>query len=151
MKKKIIAIDDEPLIAVLMKEIIEEDSELEVAQIATEKNEFVYFVENGSFDAGIVDISVGGREGGLELLQIIKDKALQIPLIMLSAHDELLYAPKCLQAGARGYINKKHICTDIGPCLKQVFDGHYFVSGDKGDFIVKEYLKFSNPVGIQSL
>jgi len=136
MKKKIIVFDDEPLIAILMKEIIEEDEGLEIAQMVVEKDEFLNLVGQGSLDAGIIDISVGGRrEGGLELLKMIRNKAINLPLIILSAHDEHLYALKCLQAGAKGYINKKYICTDVVKCLKQVFDGHLFVSGDRGDQI----------------
>jgi DNA-binding NarL/FixJ family response regulator len=150
MKKKIIVLDDEPLIAILMKEIIEEDPELEMAQIATEKNEFLNSVRQDSFDVGIIDISVGGREGGIELLQIMKNKAINLPLIMLSAHDELHYALKCLQAGAMGYINKRYICTDVIKCLHQVLSGHLFVSGDKGEQILKLYRKFDPPVSVES-
>jgi two-component system, NarL family, invasion response regulator UvrY len=139
MKKKIIIIDDEPLIPALMKDIIEEDQELELAQIATGKNEFLSLVSQNSFDAALIDISVGGREGGIELLQIMKNKAIGLPLIMLSAHDEFYYALKCLQAGAKGYINKKYICTDITTCIKEVLGGHLYVSGDKGEQILNQY------------
>ena len=133
MKKRIIVLDDEPLIAILMKEIVEEDPELEIAQMTTEKNEFVDLVSQNSFDAAIIDISVGSREGGFELLQTMKNKTIELPLIILSAHDELYYALKCLQAGAMGYINKKYICTDVAKCLKEVLSGRLFVSGDKGE------------------
>ncbi len=138
-RKKIIVVDDEPLIPILMKEIIEEDKGLEMAQIATAKNEFLNLVSQNSFDAALIDVSLGGREGGIELLQMMKDKAINLPLIMLSAHDELQYALKCLQAGAKGYINKKYICTDVVTCLKEIFAGHLYVSGDKGEYILKQY------------
>jgi len=124
-----------------MKEIIEEDQELEMAQFVSEKDEFLNLVSQNTFDAALVDISMGGREGGIELLQTMKDKAIDLPLIILSAHDELYYALKCLQAGARGYINKKYICTDVVKCLKEVLGGHLFVSGDKGEDIVKQFRK----------
>jgi DNA-binding NarL/FixJ family response regulator len=151
VKKRIIVLDDEPLIASLMKEVIEENQEFEVAQIATGKNEFLSVVSHNSFDAALIDISVGGREGGIELLQIIKNKAIDLPLIMLSAHDELYYALKCLQAGAKGYINKRYICTDISTCLKEVLGGHLYVSGDKGEQILKQYRKLNTFASIESL
>jgi DNA-binding NarL/FixJ family response regulator len=141
MRKRIIVVDDEPLIGVLMKEIVEEDPGLEIVHIVSEKDEFLNLINRHSFDAAIVDISVGCREGGIELVQTIKNKGIDLPLIMLSAHDELYYALKCLQAGARGYINKKYICTDVVRCLKQVFGGHLFVSGDKGEQILEQYRK----------
>jgi DNA-binding NarL/FixJ family response regulator len=150
VKKRVIIVDDEPLIASLMKEIIEEDQELEIAETVTGKNEFLNLVDQNFFDAALIDISVGGREGGVELLQVMKNKAIGLPLIVLSAHDELHYALKCLQAGARGYINKKYICTDAIRCLKEVLDGRLFVSGDKGEQILKQYRKL-NEYSVESL
>ena len=150
MKKKIIVVDDEPLIPILMKEIIEEDQELEISQIATGKNEFLNLVEQNQFDIALIDISVGGREGGIELLQKMKNKGVNLPLVMLSAHDENYYALQCLQAGARGYINKKYICSDVIICLKQVLGGQLFVSGDKGTQIIKQYCQSNAPLGIGS-
>ena len=148
MKKKIIVVDDEPLIPILMKEIIEEDPALEIAQIASGKDDFLNLVGHNLFDAALIDISVGGREGGIELLQIMKNKGDALPFIMLSAHDEMQYALKCLQAGARGYINKKYICTDVIKCLKAVLEGHLFVSGDKGEQILRQYKKLDSAVNL---
>ena len=150
MRKRIIIIDDEPLIAALIKEIIEEDTELEIAQMATGQEEFLGQVSQNPFDAALIDISVGGREGGIELLQILKKRGINLPLVILSAHDELYYALKCLQAGARGYINKRYICTDVVSCLKQVLGGHLYVSGDKAEQILRQF-KSSTPVSIESL
>jgi len=147
MKKRIIILDDEPLMAMLMKEIINEDPQLEMVQMATEKKDFIESVSQNPYDVAIIDISVGGREGGIELLHIMKTISINLPLIILSAHDELHYALKCLQAGARGYINKKYICTDVIRCLNQVLGGYLFVSGDKGEHILKEYRKLNVLVG----
>jgi DNA-binding NarL/FixJ family response regulator len=147
-KKKIIVVDDEPLIPVLMKEIIEEDPELEVSQIANRKDDFLQYVERDDFDAAVIDISLGGPEGGMELLQAMKHKAKDMPLIILSAHDEFLYGLKSLQAGARGYINKKYICTHIVACLKEVLGGNYFVSGDKGEQILSHFKKLNVPANV---
>jgi len=145
VKKRIIVLDDEPLIAILMKEIIEEDPELEIGQITSKKTEFLSAIETVCFDAAIVDISVGGREGGIELLESTKGKSVPPPFIMLSAHDEIHYALKCLQAGARAYINKRYICTDIVTCVKKVLDGQLFVSGDRGESILRQYSKSTSP------
>ena len=74
MKKKIIIIDDEPLIATLLKELIDDEQGLEVAKVATRKEDFLNFIQRDSFDVALVDISVGEREGGLELLKILKEQ-----------------------------------------------------------------------------
>jgi two-component system invasion response regulator UvrY len=139
MKKRIIILDDEPLIPILIKEMVEEEQGLEIAQIATDKTEFLESVKQNSFDAALIDISVGGREGGMELLQILKNRNTTFPAIILSAHDERNYALKCLQAGAMGYISKNCICTDLIRGLKEIFAGNTFVSGEKGEYILKQY------------
>jgi two-component system, NarL family, invasion response regulator UvrY len=141
MKKKIIVIDDEPLIATLLKELIDEEEDLEVAQVATKKEEFLNFVLQNRYDIALIDISVGEREGGLDILQILKAKGIELPAITLSAHDELDYAAKCLKAGAKGYVNKNSICADLVRGVKEVLSGQLFVSGDKGEYILRQYKK----------
>ncbi len=140
MKRKIIIIDDEPLIPALMKEIIEESKEMEIAAVAGQKDEFMGLVSTGRFDAALIDISVDGqREGGLNILQTLKDKEMGIPAIILSAHNETDYALKCLQYGAKGYVCKNYICTDLVRALKEVLHGNFFISGSKGPYILNKF------------
>ena len=145
IKKKIIILDDEPLISTLIKELIEEEGQdLEISKITTEKKEFLNEVMLESFDVALVDISVGGREGGLDILKTLKNKKIPVASIVLSAHDEDTYAIKALRAGARGYINKYYICTDLIPAIRDVCAGNFFVSGNRGKNILKEYASVSN-------
>jgi DNA-binding NarL/FixJ family response regulator len=141
VKKKIIVIDDEPLIATLMKELVDEDPALEISKITTTKEEFLNAITQEIFDIALIDISVGGREGGIEILRYIKNKNMSMPVIVLSAHDERLYALECLKAGAKGYISKECICAQVITGLKEVLDGNLFVSGDRGKSIVEQYKK----------
>ena len=139
--KKIIIVDDESLIPSLIKELIEgECPELEIAAIATDKDQLLDLVSKNSFDAALIDISIGGREGGIELLRTLKEKSFKLPVVMLSAHDEITYAAKCLGLGAAGYINKAHICNDLTRGLKKVLSGELFVSGQEGERILKKYM-----------
>jgi two-component system invasion response regulator UvrY len=146
MKKRIIVIDDEPLIATLLKELIDDEEDLQVAQVATRKDEFLRFVTDNPYDVALVDISVGEREGGLELLQTLKSRGINLPAITLSAHDEIDYAVKALNAGARGYVNKNSICADLIRGVKEVLNGNLFVSGDKGEYILRQYKKITAPI-----
>jgi DNA-binding NarL/FixJ family response regulator len=137
--KKIIILDDEPLISALVKELLEEDKDLEVNQTVDNQKDFLELVENQAFDAALIDISVGGREGGMEILKVLKMKRIALPCLMLSAHDERGYALRCLQAGAQGFISKSNVCLDLIRGLKEVLKGNCFVSGDKGESIVQQY------------
>jgi DNA-binding NarL/FixJ family response regulator len=140
-KKRIIIIDDEPLISTLMKELIDDNEEFEISKITTQKDEFLEAVSQDSYDIALIDISVGWREGGLELLKILKENKKEMPCIVLSAHEEIDYAPRCLQLGARGYFNKNYICTDLTRALTEVSNGHLFVSGNNAKFILDKFLQ----------
>lgn len=140
VKKQIIIIDDELLMSTLIQELIDGDSDFEISKITTKKKEFLDAVTQGrSFDVALIDISVDGREGGIELLKFLKSNEIPLPVVIFSAHDEMLYAPCCLELGARGYITKDHICSDLTIGLKEVLDGNLFVSGEKGKNIVKTF------------
>jgi len=139
IKKRIIIIDDEPIIATLIKELIAEEPDLEVAQIKTTKNEFLEALRQDFFDIALIDISVGEREGGMEILKLLKNKSIELPAIMLSAHDEQFYALKCLTAGAKGYISKDCICADLIRGVKEVLAGNLFISGEDGKYILEQY------------
>jgi len=139
MKKKIILIDDEPLILNLIKELIEDETDIEVSAVTSTKEEFIRLVSTMEFDAALIDISVEEREGGFDILRILRDQKIQLPSVILSAHDEVHFGLKSLQCGAKGYVNKGRICVDLIPALKEVLSGRLFVSGEKGTYILSRY------------
>ena len=138
-KSKIIIVDDQPMISVLMKEIIEESSSFEVVNTATTREEFLDLVSQHSYDIALVDISLGKRDGGLDILKTLKERNIPLTIVMISAHDEAYYGLKCLQLGAKGYINKEAICNDLIRGLEAIVAGNLFVSGDNGKIILEEY------------
>jgi DNA-binding NarL/FixJ family response regulator len=144
MKKRIIVFDDEALILSMIKEIIEEDEDLEVSAGASETHEFLEFASKDKFDLGLMDISIGGNEGGLEILKQLREKNIVFPIIMLSAHDEVDYALKCLRQGAAGYINKCQIVPQLLEGIHKVLDGQLFVSGSNSRYLLEQYRK-ENP------
>lgn len=138
-KKRIIMVDDQPLISTLIQEFLVEDPDVEIAQMTNSKEEFFAAIEKHPFDIALVDISIGESEGGLKIINALKEKSINLPAVVLSAHDESLYALKCLKAGAKGYISKECICDDLVSGLKQILQGSLFVSGAEGKKILKQY------------
>lgn len=131
--------DDEPLIPELIKEMLEEEKEFEVSQITTTQEDFLKQVSRNSFEVALIDISIGKKEGGMDILQVLSKQKVQLPIIVLSGHSEIDYGLKCLQLGAKGYINKLEICSSLTKALKEVCCGNLFVSGAKGTDILNEY------------
>ncbi len=138
-KKRLLIIDDEPLIPNLLKEIIEADQDLEIAGVATRKTEFLAMIWKEAFDALLIDLSIEEREGGLKLLSALQKEKIVIPSIVFSAHDEQDYALKCLKFGAKGYISKNSLVPDLIRGVKEVLNGNLFVSGESGKYILDQY------------
>ncbi len=141
IKNKIIIVDNEPLILDLIKEMLDEEAEFEVSHITATKEGFMQLIEQHSLDVAVVDISIGEREDGIDILQLLEKRQVKLPTIVLSAHSEIDYALKCLQAGAKGYINKSQICSSLLQALKTVCSGDFFIAGERGPDILKKYKK----------
>lgn len=75
----------------------------------------------------IVDISLRGSSG-LELIKDLKAQGMDLPVLVLSMHDENLYAERVLRAGARGYITKHEASADVIAAIRAVLAGEVFVS-----------------------
>jgi DNA-binding NarL/FixJ family response regulator len=78
-------------------------------------------------DVAIVDLSLMGGSG-LELIRDIKAQHPDLPTLVLSLHDETLYAERALRAGARGYIMKRASTTVVLAALRKVLEGGIYLS-----------------------
>ena len=79
-------------------------------------------------DVGIVDIPLRGGSSGLELIKDLKTRESPTAVLVLSMHDEELYAERALRAGARGYITKNEASTELLKAIRAVLDGEIYAS-----------------------
>lgn len=91
----------------------------------------------------IVDISLRGASG-LELLKQLRGQALDIPALVLSMHDESLYAERAFRAGARGYITKHEASAKVMTAVRQVLQGEIFVQPKFVSVLVKKIASGDN-------
>lgn len=87
-------------------------------------------------DIAIVDISLRGTSG-LELIKDIKSRGITVPVLVLSMHDENLYAERALRAGARGYITKNEASSVVIEAIRTVLTGGVYVSSQLAAKIIK--------------
>lgn len=78
-------------------------------------------------DIAIVDITLRGSSG-LELIKDLKAHGVETPVLVLSMHDEALYAERVLRAGAKGYITKHEASSTLAKAIKQVASGQVYLS-----------------------
>jgi DNA-binding NarL/FixJ family response regulator len=98
-------------------------------------------IQQTSPDIAIVDITLRGSSG-LELVKDLKAQALNVPVLVLSMHDESLYAERVLRAGAKGYISKSEASSTLTEAIRQVLAGKIYL-GERMTTLMLE--KISNP------
>jgi two-component system, NarL family, invasion response regulator UvrY len=124
---KILIADDHPLIRNGLKQIISRESDIEVVCEAANSVEVFDLINKNNIDVLILDISMPGMSG-FEILDKLKRKLPKLPVLMLSALSEELYALKTLKAGASGFINKESAPEELVKAIRKVFSGGLFVS-----------------------
>ncbi len=126
-KRKIVIVDDHPLLRAGLSQVIEQQEDLTVCGEAEDAPQGMSVVRKTRPDAVIVDISLGAGSG-LELIKDLHAQYPDLPLLALSVHHENLYAERALDAGAMGYVMKREPVKRTLAALRKVLDGKTAVS-----------------------
>jgi DNA-binding NarL/FixJ family response regulator len=116
--------------------VISQQPDLEVCGEAEDVAEAVTRIGALMPDAVVVDLNLKTSQG-LDLIKDIKARGWSIPILVLSMHDESLYAERVLRAGGMGYISKQENTKNILAALRRVLEGHVWVSPDIADMMMK--------------
>jgi DNA-binding NarL/FixJ family response regulator len=130
MKKKdvsFIIIDDHPLFRAGLLQLINQEKDFSVTQEANDAQEALEKIEANATDFAIVDISLK-EMNGLELIKVLNSKYPEMLILVVSMHDEGLYAERSLKAGARGYIMKQEASKKVLTAIRQILEGKIYVS-----------------------
>jgi DNA-binding NarL/FixJ family response regulator len=126
-KTKIIIVDDHPLVREWLTNLIHQQPDLIVAGEAETAPEALQIIAATKPDVAIVDISLKGGSG-IELIKNLKTSHPRVAVIVLSMHDEQLYAERALRAGARGYIMKRETTKKVITAIRRVLEGKLYLS-----------------------
>ncbi|MGZ8899095.1 MAG: response regulator [Limisphaerales bacterium] len=126
-RKRILIVDDHPMMRDGLRQLIANEPDLEVVGEAGDANEALDEAEKLKPDLAIVDITLRSSNG-LDLIKDLQIRAPRTAVLVLSMHDESLYAERVLRAGGRGYIMKQEGGKRIIEGIRQVATGHTFVS-----------------------
>ena len=143
-------VDDHPIVRQGLRRLIEAESDLEVCGEAETAREAKSLIRELEPDAVIVDVSL--KQGdGLELVKDARAHYPSLPLLVLSMHDEAIYAERMLSAGANGYIMKQAASDQFLIALRRVLEGGIYVSEAVGNSMIEKFASggayiSSNPV-----
>jgi DNA-binding NarL/FixJ family response regulator len=124
---RVLVVDDHPAVRRGLTEAINRTGDLTVCGEAATIAEANAAVRQERPDAVIADLTLG-NESGLELIKDLVTRHPGLPILVLSMHDETLYAERALRAGAKGYIMKDEALEDILGALRQVLSGRYYLT-----------------------
>jgi len=125
--RKVLIVDDHPIVRDGLVTLINHESDLEVCGEAEEPQQALKAISELEPDVIIVDITLKGSNG-IELTRSIKERSPGLPVIVLSIHDESIYAERALRAGARGYLMKEVVSERIITAIRTVLSGEIYVS-----------------------
>jgi DNA-binding NarL/FixJ family response regulator len=147
-KSKIFLVDDHPLVREWLANLINQQEDLGVCGEASEGSAALELVGTAKPDIVIVDISLEGGSG-IELIKNIKALHAGVLMLVLSMHDETLYAERALRAGARGYIMKREATKKILQGIRSVLAGKLFISEQMNAMMAEKFVE-GKPRGTSS-
>jgi DNA-binding NarL/FixJ family response regulator len=125
--KRIVIVDDHPLFRKGLEQLINSDGTFAVCGEAGNAAEAMDVIRKLNPDLAIVDLSLPGANG-IELIKNIRAEFSKLPVLVLSMHDESLYAVRALRAGADGYVMKHEAMTNVIQAIREVFNGRPYLS-----------------------
>ncbi|MGA3267437.1 MAG: response regulator transcription factor [Verrucomicrobiota bacterium] len=126
-RKRIFIVDDHPMMRHGLAQLIDSEPDLTVCAEADSAGQALDAVARQKFDLVLLDISLPDKNG-LELIKDLQVLKPGLPVLVVSMHDELLYAERVLRAGGRGYIMKQEGGRKFLQAIRQVLDGQVYVS-----------------------
>ncbi len=134
--RSVLIVDDHPIVRQGLSQLIDAESDLEVGGDAASVEEALDVLESARPDVVILDLSLPDSDG-MELLKRIRMETRQLPVLVLSMHDESMYAERLLSAGANGYIMKQAAADQLLVALRRVLAGGVYVSEALGSVMIE--------------
>jgi len=111
-----------------MTELLGSQPDLEVTAEAENSHRALDAIRSRRFDLVVLDIGLQGGANGIELTKIIRAERPELPVLIVSMHDESMYAERSLRAGARGYVMKREALDSILNAVRAVLKGDVYMS-----------------------
>jgi DNA-binding NarL/FixJ family response regulator len=126
-RRRVFLVDDHPLVREWLTTLINQQKDLVVCGEADDAPRALQAIESLQPDVAVVDVTLASGSG-IELVKDLKRVAPKVAVVVLSMHDEALYAERAFRAGARGYVMKRETTRKIIAAIHEVLNGRIYVS-----------------------
>lgn len=139
-KHRLLVVDDHPLFREGLRQLIERDADLSVCGEAADAAEALRAIPELKPDLVLVDISLGGASG-IDLIKAMKEQWEELPVLVVSMHDESLYAERALRAGAMGYVMKHEPGKTVKAAIHKVLGGEMYLSERMSSAVISKFMR----------
>lgn len=125
-KARVAIVEDHPMFRERLAHLINKEEDMTVCGEADNAQDGLALIQRLKPSLAIIDITLKGS-GGLDLLKDLRAHNIELPVLVLSMHDESLYAERALRGGAKGYITKHEASTKVMVAIRQVLRGEIYL------------------------
>jgi len=137
---KVLLADDHSIVRAGLRRIVEESGDMQVIAEAADGREAIQQVHKTSPDVAIIDISMPGIDG-LEVISQIRSYYPELPLLILTMHEEGQYVVRAIEAGAMGYITKQSAPEQLVKAIRKVIAGHRYLTDEAAEALALSVAK----------
>jgi len=127
VKSRVFLVDDHAMFREGMRQLIDREADLTVCGDVADADEAMREIREKKPDLVIADISLSGTTG-IDLIKNIKAEFPDLPVLVVSMHEESLYAERVLRAGAMGYVMKQEAAKAVKVAIRNVLGGDIYLS-----------------------
>jgi DNA-binding NarL/FixJ family response regulator len=143
-KFKVLLVDDHPIVRQGLALLIDREADLLVCGEAEGAHTAFHAIEGLKPDIVVLDISLSGPDG-LDVLKEIRMKTAALPVLILSMHDETIYAERAMRAGANGYIMKQEATEKVLVAIRRILQGDVYLSDRLTNTMLQQFVRGSAP------
>ncbi len=136
----VILVDDHPIVRKGIREVLENSGTISVIGEASSSDEAIKLINKSVPDLMIIDIIIKGSSNGIDLVKSIIERMPSIKCLVMSMHDESMYAERAIRAGARGYIMKDIAPRNIIEAVQTVMNDELYLQNDTMKTLVDKLL-----------
>ncbi len=143
-KSRVFIVDDHAMFREGMRHLIDHEPDLMVCGDAADPDGALRGIAETHPDMVIVDISLGSSSG-IDLVRSLKAQYEDLPVLVVSMHDESLYAERALRAGAMGYVMKQEPSKSVKTAIRKVLAGDLHLSEKMSSQMISKFMRGDEP------
>jgi DNA-binding NarL/FixJ family response regulator len=143
-KSRVLLVDDHPIVRQGLALLIDREADLAVCGEADGAHSAFHAITTLRPDIVVLDISLNGPDG-LDVLKEIRMKTSSLPVLILSMHDESIYAERAMRAGANGYIMKQEATEKVLVAVRRILQGEVYLSDRLTNTMLQQYVRGTSP------